>query len=102
MSTKKWYFSPIAKALLTASRRVVYMTYAAPFLCGSSISKRGPDLLNRLLAPDGHGKGEFTKVRELLTHTLAPEQIQEAYRILLEEKDKALGIVLRWPVAAAG
>ena len=37
----------------------------------------------------------------LLTHTLKPESIEEGYRLLIEEKDRALGVVLSWSPASA-
>jgi threonine dehydrogenase-like Zn-dependent dehydrogenase len=43
----------------------------------------------------------FLQVRRLVTHTIEPQQIQEAYRMLIEEKNKALGIVIAWPSAAS-
>jgi 2-desacetyl-2-hydroxyethyl bacteriochlorophyllide A dehydrogenase len=41
--------------------------------------------------------GGFVKASALLTHCLEARDIGEAYRLLIEEKDKALGIVLAWP-----
>jgi len=36
------------------------------------------------------------KVEPLITHRLAPEQIQLAYDGLLHQKDTYLGVILRW------
>ena len=36
------------------------------------------------------------KVRELASRVMKPEKAPEAYRLLQEEKDKALAVILDW------
>lgn len=43
------------------------------------------------LMPEGR-----VRVKELLTHTVKPEGIKEAYGGLLDKKDEYLGVVLDW------
>jgi 2-desacetyl-2-hydroxyethyl bacteriochlorophyllide A dehydrogenase len=41
-------------------------------------------------------RDRMINVVELHTHTIVPERIQEAYQMLIEDKNEVLGVVLKW------
>lgn len=55
-----------------------------------------PDRLTSTLYVMELIKKKILKVRELHTHTIKPEDIKDAYELLLSKKEEALGILIDW------